>query len=121
MRIILLSIALVLSIESTSLAADCARLLKEFESIGKSISLSKSERSNGTDEIISQMRISNMLANRQMNLTLMINGKCQLPEGPITNNEYASSARACRAAAIKNLAANQPECDMTKWTKDPYD
>ena len=122
-----LFLAASLGLYSTSYAAAqnatlCASLMTAYEEESKSASLSWAEAAgdnSATRATLKQLEINNHLLAKQMNLTLMIQHKCPMPQQPVGVLEYPLPAMKCSTAMLspRTSDAPLPDCDTSKWSR----
>jgi hypothetical protein len=66
-----------------------------------------------------QLEIENHLLANQMNLTLMIQHKCPMPQQSVGVNEYPLLALKCSNVMLAAHTSKEPlpDCDVGKWVR----
>lgn len=99
-------------------AADCKALLDQYIVQTKRLASEKADGvgdNSAPRETMRQLKILNLNMMRQMNLDMMIAGKCLLPDKPASDFNYSINALQC-ATKIVQGNYNAPECDYSAWS-----
>lgn len=117
LRFALLTLAGLAFANQSYAAPDCAAFTRAFEGGIKSAALDFVETIGETSAVRAanaQASIANDYAVAQMNLTLLIQNKCPLPERPVAIGNFLVDAVNCRTATLKG--EKQPHiCDQSLW------
>ena len=120
MKQLIFSVAALTSIlVSAQASADCASLRRAYDLESKYVSLAWAETVPGDDAAQRSAKWNEVVArmiSRQMNLTLMLQNRCKIPENPVYIGEYAKDALQCRMAESTG-DPDSPLCDVSKWTR----
>jgi hypothetical protein len=109
---------LVLGINSAH-ASDCAVLLRGYENAAKRIALENAGLTGDNNvyrAILVATKITNIQLTRQMNLTIMVNDKCPLPESAGLDSDYILDAEKCNLEYLKGNAESAA-CQINTWNK----
>jgi hypothetical protein len=129
MRIVLLLIASLIAsalLTSPSKAASpngaCTALLNAYETESKQASLSWAEGfadNSAPRATLRNLEVNNHLMAKQIDLTLLIQHKCQIPPDPVSTNDYPTDALGCHLAMMKapGSDARLPACNMENWKR----
>jgi len=102
-------------------AADCKSFSDTIEHSLKLIAMADTRGigdNSAPRATLDELRINNNLARIQINLELMKASGCALPKDPIRQSDYMSNALDCSLAELKGNS-KAPECDLTKWVRQP--
>jgi hypothetical protein len=100
---------------------DCESFSKSLDHMNKLIAMQSAEGVADNSAVRKQMQeaiISNYLLRIEINLTLMIQNKCTVPQEPFTPGDYMSNALNCNLETMKGNYKS-PSCDLETWTKQP--
>ncbi len=107
----------VLLIAGDATAADCAALLQKYTMMTKRVAMEGADGvgdNSAPRETMRQLKIVNLNLMRQMNLDMMIAGKCPLPTNPVGDGEYLVNALEC-STKITQGDHKAKECVMENW------
>ena len=100
--------------------ANCGTLNENYTMLEKLASLEMARsisESSAPRAALAEARRTNLFIQQQMDLTLLIEGKCPLPAQPLGKNQYLTPALKCLAEEAKrNTSAI--ECDVSLWARD---
>ena len=124
MRRLILSLLLTAPLASVGHAADerCSALMTRYDLAERKAALAATDNvfeRNTVRENGYKLEILGTLIERQINLSLMIDAKCPLPQEPATalGDAYLESAVECSGDKIVKGDPKSPHCDMSKWVR----